>query len=430
LNKPFKFRIKIVTKYIFTEFILTFVISFLFFFIIFVINHVLYYMKPLGLFEKNLPFNLVFMMFVTAFPLFIILSLPFGTMLATLMTMGRFSSDNEIVAFRALGFSMMSLFRPIFITAIAIAIIAFIVWDQIYPVAQREQRLTLRKIMQVRPTLNFKSKRIVKYFGKTIFTDIVEDTSIKGVFIIDTDKQKRIISAKEAIISSPKDRKGAIELSMNKSMLQFDNPDRPNEFNFGYADSIKYYISYQDIEGDEERISVSESTAIEIYKNLKKYRKIYLEELNAKNLEIKQQKEKVKNSLENCKLYLKDNTSFINCINQLDNDITALKNLILERQNKSTLNSYSLEFYNKFALPLACIIFAIFASPIGIYSKRAGFTIGFILGLFLCAFYWFSYYGSRVLGVKEMLPPFISIFGPNLIFLVIGIIFLIKRLRE
>lgn len=423
-------KIKIVTKYILKEFIPTFIISFLFFFIIFVINHVLYYMKPLGLFEKNLPFDLVFMMFVTAFPLFIILSFPFGTMLATLMTMGRLSSDNEIVAFRALGFSMMSVFAPIFITAIIIASIAFVVWDQIYPIAQREQRITLRKIMQVKPTLNFKSKRIVKYFGKTIFTDEVEDTSIKGLFIIESDKQKRIISAKEAIISSPKERKGAIELSMNYSMLQFDNPDRPNEFNFGYADSIKYYIAYQDIEGDESRTSVSENTAIEIYKNLKKYKEFYKKELETKNFEIITEREKIKNIIANTKLYPKDKSGYLNTITQLDNSIISFKNLLQEKPSYGTINSYSLEFYNKFALPLACIIFAIFASPIGIYSKRAGFSIGFILGLFLCAFYWFSYYGSRVLGTKEMLPPFLAIFGPNLIFLVVGVLFLIKRLRE
>lgn len=423
-----KFKLKIVTKYILKEFIPTFIISFLFFFIIFVINHILYYIKPL--FEKKLPFNLIFMMFVTAFPLFTILSLPFGTMLATLMTMGRLSSDNEIVAFRSLGFSIISIFGPIFISSIIIFLIAFIVWDQIYPISQKEQRITLRKIMQVKPTLNFKSKRIVKYFGKIIFTDIIEDTKIKGLFIIESEKQKKIISAKEAIISSPKNRKGSIELSMNKSMLQFNNSDRPNEFNFGYADSIKYYIAYQEIEGDEEKISISESTTLQLYKELKKYRKIYNNELKARKLEINLQKENVNSIKKRFDLYLKDYSMYISFINELDNEINNLKNMIKEKENRYKLNNYSLEFYNKFALPLACIIFAIFASPIGIYSKRAGFSIGFILGLFLCAFYWFSYYGLRVLGIRELVPPFIAIFGPNLLFLVVGIFFLIKRLKE
>jgi len=84
----------------------------------------------------------------------------------------------------------------------------------------------------------------------------------------------------------------------------------------------------------------------------------------------------------------------------------------------------------KFAYPLACIVFALFAAPVGIYSRRAGFQIGFILGLFLSAFYWFAFIMTDSLGKKMILPPFLSMFLPNLLFVILGSIFLYKRLRE
>ena len=118
-----------VTKYILKEYLPTFFVACLFFFIIFVINHILYYIKPL--FEKAIPLDIIGMMFVTAFPLFTILSLPFGVMLATLMTMGRFSTDNEIVAFRSLGFNIMKIFRPIFITGALVSIFAIWIYDSV-----------------------------------------------------------------------------------------------------------------------------------------------------------------------------------------------------------------------------------------------------------------------------------------------------------
>jgi len=89
-----------------------------------------------------------------------------------------------------------------------------------------------------------------------------------------------------------------------------------------------------------------------------------------------------------------------------------------------------IRLYQKFANPIACLIFAIFAAPIGVYSRRAGFSIGFIVGLFLSAIYWFSFFGLMILSFKFILKPFLSSFLPNLIFLTLGVIFLVKRFKE
>ena len=112
-----------------------------------------------------------------------------------------------------------------------------------------------------------------------------------------------------------------------------------------------------------------------------------------------------------------------------DDEFTLLK-LKKEKIKNTSLNSSLLEFYRKFANPLACIIFVIFACPIGIYSRKSGYQIGFILGLFLTAFYWFSFMGSWTLGQRFIISPIIAMSLPNLIFLIFGILFLLKRLKE
>ncbi|HOF00659.1 MAG TPA: LptF/LptG family permease [Spirochaetota bacterium] len=417
----------IVTKYILKEFLPTFIVAFLFFFIIFVINHVLYYIKPL--FEKNIPLDLIGMMFVTAFPLFTILSLPFGMMLATLMTMGRFSTDNEIVAFRALGFNIMRVFGPIFICGAIVSILSFIVYDWIYPISMSEQRYTIRKISQIKPTIDFKSKKIKKYGEKTLFTDIVKDTSIEGLIIIDGENQDRIITAKEAIISNSETRKGSIELKMNGTMIQFDNVDRPGEFNFGYSDSIFYYIDYLDFEKSASGISSSERRTYEILEQVKKYKGKFAEDRNVKYKEYINIYESTNNIKNNSKNFV-NNNKYTEKLYQIDNNIETMIKSDYKKYRDKSLNNHLIDLYNKFALPLACIIFAIFAAPIGIFSRRAGFSIGFVVGVFLCAIYWFAYYGSRILGIKKILTPFIAMFGPNMFFLVVGLFFLIKRLRE
>ena len=119
-----------------------------------------------------------------------------------------------------------------------------------------------------------------------------------------------------------------------------------------------------------------------------------------------------------------------NNLRGLDNYLNSMDRIKKDKPNTYSLNRRKIDFYDKFSLPLACIIFVIFGAPIGIYSRRAGYAFGFIIGLMLCGIYWFFYYGMIVMGKKMVLPPFISVFLPNLVFFVIGIIILIKRLLE
>jgi lipopolysaccharide export system permease protein len=428
------FRLKIVTKYVLKEFLPTFFISFLFFFVIFFINHILLIIKPL--LEKNIPLDLIGTMMLTAFPMIIVLSLPFGTMLSTLMTMGRFSSDNEIIAFRALGFSMMKIFGPLIICGIGFFAAAFVVNDYFLPRAWHKQRATLRKIMSIKPTLDFKSKTVKQHFGKTIFTNLVKDTSIEGLIIIDQDKrgQKRIISAKNAEITSPADRKGVIELKMNSAMMQNENYDRPNEFNYGYSDLISYFIVFQDFEGRGSDGAPSQArTFMEIRGDVKRYSENKKKDLASRERQFVFKEEEAHNIRSRAEDYMHGYINFSQYkqeLGKLDNVVNDMVSKVNHKNRFVSLNYNLIEMYKKFAFPVACIIFVIFAAPIGIYSKRAGFSIGFVVGLFLTAFYWFSFMGCDILGKKFILTPFLAMFLPNLIFFIVGMIFLLKRLRE
>ncbi len=428
-----KFKIKIVTKYVLLEFIPTFVITYSFFFLIFIINHILLYIKPL--FEKDVPLDLIGMLLLTALPMYMLFCFPFGVMLATLMTMGRFSTDNEIVAFRALGFNIMQVFAPIFLIGLLITILSFYINDRVLPISLQEQRATLRRIMYLKPTLDFKSKTVKNYFGKILITDIVKNTSIEGLIIIDKDdkNQKKIISTRKADILVAKERKNAIEIKMANAMVQFENKDRQNEFNFGYSDSISYFISFEDDNDENTNVSGNEKTTMEIYKEVTQTKNSAMEVMRNRDLTLVTKIEDIRGSIFEFEQYLNANISNIdyeNNLKNIDNRINELKNIYTDREIFKQLNYNLIELYRKFALPIACIIFTIFAAPIGIYSKRAGKSIGFILGLFLCAFYWFFYYAGQIIGFKNVIPPFIAIFSPNLLFLVIGLYFLLKRLRE
>lgn len=430
------FKLKIYIRYILKEFLFTTLICFLFFLFIFIINDVLVNIKPL--LEKNIPLDLVASMLFSLFPFHIIMSLPFGVMLSTLMVMGRFSTDNEIVAFRALGFHIMQVFGPIFIIGFLISLGAFYINDQLVPIGMQERKKSYIKTRRVKPTMDFKSKTVKRYkdFGKVIFTDLVRDTDIEGMIVIDRDSngQKRIISSRKAEMLSPDYIENALEIAMEDAMVQFENQDRPGDFNFGYSDKMSYIIRFLDFEGGEvASTSINEKVLTEIYDDVQKAREGIVYEVREKSrlyLGAKSETILDRHLISHFNRNSYNSNSYRGFLAQIDGNLDKIHNLSLKPIPKYQLNYNLIELYRKFAFPLACIIFIIFAAPIGIYSKRAGFSIGFVLGLILTAIYWFTYYGCWILGRKNIIPPFWSQFLPNTLFLILGLFFLIKRLRE
>lgn len=425
---------KIVTKYILSEFLPTFFICFIFFFMMYIINHILVIIKPL--IEKNIPFDLVMMMIITILPTYTMFSFPFSILLASLMTVGRFSGDNEIVAFKSVGISLNRVFKPIFLTGAVIMVIAFGINDRLKPLGMKKQFETRNKISSIKPTLYFKSKTVKKYGGKVLFTETVKDTSINGLIIIDRDNdgEKRIISAKNALFQTPKEMKEAVEIKMENAMVQFQQKDRPQEFHYGFGKSISYYIKFMDFDSNSSFYSSAEvKNTLELFHDVQTHETNFHKDLSNKAIEYVRTQEILRDTV--LSLYSNDSNKeskqiYKTTLKNLDNYTTTLTTLRKEKNSNYSLNRTLIDFYDKFSLPLACIIFVIFGAPIGIYSKRAGYAFGFIIGLMLCGVYWFFYYGMIVMGKKMMISPFLSVFLPNLVFLVIGIIILIKRLSE
>ena len=431
-----KFKISIVSKYILKEFLLTFLICFLFFFVMLFINFILVHIKEL--LQQNVPLYLIASLMITYFPTILIFSLPFATLLATLMVMGRLSSDNEIIAFRAHGISVFKLFKPIFFCGIIITLITFYVNDRLFPIAWHQRNVTLAKISRVKPNLNLKSKTIKKYDNKTIYTNIVDEDHVEGLIIIDAQgKEKKIITAKEADVITAKEKSSILELRMSGTMHQFENPDRPSEFNFGYSDSLSYFIDLQEIfdKSIKSNLAITKFT-IDNYKDIKKYSVVNQNNNFKMDEEIIILKEKNKSNELNAVEFNYTNQNINNYheeIKNIDKNISELKEKINNAKKKRIipeLNENLIEFFRKFTNPLACIIFAIFAAPIGIYSRKAGYQIGFIIGLFLAAFYWFFFMSTWTLGNRMILNPFIAMFLPNLFFLILGLLALFKRLKE
>jgi len=79
------------------------------------------------------------------------------------------------------------------------------------------------------------------------------------------------------------------------------------------------------------------------------------------------------------------------------------------------IRSYQVEFYKKFSIALACLIFMVVGAPLGLALRRGGLaTIGAVaLGIFM--FYWITLVQGEKLAERGFFPPWLGMWIANLL---------------
>ena len=108
-----------------------------------------------------------------------------------------------------------------------------------------------------------------------------------------------------------------------------------------------------------------------------------------------------------------------------DSDPELMKEFDHARQLK-----VKVEIQKRLALPLACLILGMFSVPVAcvFHAFKQQFGIVLALGVFLVYYSMLSV--AESLGESQLVPPYIGIWIPNLLFLGVGLIFLRQAVRE
>lgn len=84
-------------------------------------------------------------------------------------------------------------------------------------------------------------------------------------------------------------------------------------------------------------------------------------------------------------------------------------------------------FYSRISFPFACFVMAVIGAPLFVMFGRSGMAVGFLLTMFTSFVYWgFAIAIFEAFGNNGKLPPLLSCWTANLIFMFVGVIFVIK----
>ncbi|HUI71926.1 MAG TPA: LptF/LptG family permease, partial [Spirochaetia bacterium] len=402
--------------------------AFLFFFFIFFLNQILVMAEEI--FSKKVPFWDVVLLVIYSLPIVIAFSFPFGSLVGALMAVGRLSSDNELLAFSALGVPTRHMVAPLLVVGLSFSLVSFIMNDYFLPLGNIRFAEIYRRILYSNPAVELESHSIKKYENTTIITGEVEGRRIRGILIIDKSPEgnKRIITAKEAHLEESRVQRGVVSLTLESVFTEVSNPADGDRYDYTTSQSMVYNILLKDISVSLGGINPSYQSSVDVWREIRgkqaEQDKVKLE----KDQKVRELQFSLASGLRAAVEMISEDPSQLSAVRQkvveLWRDYSAEK---ARNVTDQTLQAYLLEFYRKFSMPAACLIFAYFAFPVGVRARRSGRTVGFAVGLFVSIVYWGMLFAGQTFGVRMSLSPAFSMWFPDAIVLVAALVFFITR---
>ncbi len=366
-EKPFSGTMTLLDKYILRQVIEMFIMGVcVFTSIIFASDTFITLIKQISLF--GIPFNVALMMIILNLPQVIVMTIPMGVLLATVMTLNGLSLKSEITVMRACGIGLNRVAKPIFIFALIMSVCSFIINESVVPVMTKQSKdLALWALGQ---------KNIPEGKQNFVFKELNDGGSIKRLFYVGYCENKTLHNI--TVLDSSKE--GTIQV------LQADEGKTSPE-GWQFEKGAVYTV------GDDGNIL--NTTLFD--KSIVKFGLDMSKELN-KNVAKEMNFSKLVN-------YIKTNTNI----------------------DEKERNSIQIELYDKLALPLTTIALVLIGVPLAITPPRVRYNRGFLFSILII----FAYYLIRALSISfgeaGTLQPFLAAWMPNIVLTIIGSILYYKK---
>ncbi len=408
------------------------------------------------------------------------MALPLGVLLASVMTFGNLGENYELTAMKSSGISLLKIMFPLIIFTGLISVSAFFFSNNALPYTNLKMARVLYDVTRKRPELNIKTG---------VFNNDIEGYSIKvdsknsdGSMMYDfmiynhtVDRgNPEVTLADSGDMSITKNRKHMIISLYNgqKFKEEKEGPDiKDKQYPYRH-DKFKRQIITFELKGFE----YSESDE-GIFKN--KYQMMSLKQLSytIDSLTIKHAQKRDKTNRKLIKhnyLKFESNPKSLNYTNPVMEDslrkhvnsnklkpgvnfdsmytaltpnqkkesvklaVTNAKNTLagidnedkVIQDNAKWLRKHQIQWYRKFSLSFACIIFFFIGAPLGAIIRKGGFGLPFLVSVILFMFYYIVSITGEKFAKEDVLPVFIGSWLSSAILFPLGVFITYKASRD
>jgi lipopolysaccharide export system permease protein len=411
--------------YIVSETLFSFLVSFLFFFFIFFVNQLL--LMAQEILAKRVPFTQVALLVLYSLPSIVAMSAPFASLVGTLMTVGRLSSDNEILVLLSSGLSYRNIFLPALAVGILISLLSFVTNDVLLPAGTVQFSRLYRRILVSTPALELEANSVKRFKDTVVVTGDVTGNAISDVLILDktSDGERRVIMAKTAELKDG-GRQG-LSLDLDDAFIQSSKEVARRDYDYGSSGFLRYWVPQEDLIQAVSSIGPREMSSTDVRREIK----VKQENLRTR---LDQRYNKALNHALSLEQAIRkgpgpQNTEWNRRTNYAQNFLRETEAAAALKNDRSLL-IYRLEYYKKFSIPFGALSFVVLAVSLGLLAKKSGQTVGFIFGMFISVVYWALLLGGQTMGMRLGYSPFWTMWLPNALAISIGVIMGIIRVRR
>lgn len=350
---------KILDRYILKQVIEMFLMGvFVFTTIIFASDTFITLIKQIAKF--GIPFKVAFILILLNLPSVIVMTIPMGVLLATVMTLNKLSLSSEITVMRACGIGLNRIAKPIFIFAVIMSLSSFFINESVVPVMMSQSKtLALWALGQ---------KNIPDGKENFVFKELTDDGILKRLFYVGFCQKKTLYNV--TVLDNSKE--GTIQVLQAR-----EGKTSPDGWKF--EKGAAYTIT--------DNGQVLNTTLFD--KSTVKFGLDLSDEMN-KNV---------------AKEY--NFTGLLKFLSK--SDITPEDRQV-----------YTIELFDKIALPLTTIVFVLVGVPLAITPPRVRYNRGFLFSILIIFAYYFIRALSISFGEAGSIAPFLAACLPNIILTVMG----------
>ena len=432
---------------------------------------------------KGLEWRVVAELMVLSLPFIIALVIPMAVLVAVIMAFGRLSADNEIISLKAVGVSVHSLMRaPLFASAV---LILLSVWfnDRVLPESNHLYKSLLTDIAYLKPTLTLREGVIMDEFpgmgilvgriteksavgrlDPTVPGDFrragsdleVEDSpagsaNMFGIIISETGDQylKRTIVADSGFIRYLKNHEDALLTLYHGEVQEIDTRSQ-EQFRRTFFE--RHQVRLPKVGGSLQRgrsrryRSDRELTLAMIDERIAQ-KKCELDSLWQAAAAVFDNLDPADSiTLAMKRLYGPDPLAVLKKARSVPADLVRFKpdrfvrlqddprfmlsSLLKEASvNRRRISALKVEAWKKIAIPCSMVVFVLLGIPLGIITRRGGMGLAISISMGVFLVYWVALISGETLADRLLLSPFWAMWGPNALFLFVGVWLMFIQIR-
>ena len=308
-------------------------------------------------------------------PWIVVMTIPMSLLFGILIAVGRLSADSELVAIRAGGISLFSLYRPILILSLLLTGLNVYLMVEILPRGNHAlQQLQLQILTQ---SLTDEVEPRVAHTGWQnkvlyIFEAPPGANRWKGTFLADAvpTRESELTVAEWGEARTEGDE---VLLTLENAVNHSVDLERPEDYRLAFHETVSVRLA---------TLTTQRATS-----SVKRS----LRELNFREL-----RERASSS----------------------------------EQDESVRNLARVELHKKFSLPAASLVFGLLALPLGFSNTRGGRSSGFAISIGVVLIYYVLLNAGEDIAREGTVPAPLAVWMPNVVLLVLGLFLLARKNRD